>query len=104
MMHPMRKLLASAGIALIFATISASGREPALRSVQREGGPYRLVPGWGTLPNGAVWGEVPGMAIDAGGIRGTAERARSRFENRNLQAAWRTTRCYDRTRAWRGRL
>lgn len=29
--------------------------------------PYRLVPGWGTLPGGATWGEVPGMAIDATG-------------------------------------
>jgi hypothetical protein len=29
--------------------------------------PYTLVPGWGQLPNGATWGEVPGMAIDAGG-------------------------------------
>jgi len=67
MMHPMRKLLAVAGIAVIYATISASGLEPALRSVQREGGPYRLVPGWGTLPNGATWGEVPGMAIDTSG-------------------------------------
>ena len=29
--------------------------------------PYRIVQGWGTLPGGATWGEVPGMAIDAGG-------------------------------------
>ena len=34
---------------------------------QSAGGPYRLVPGWGALPNGAGWGEVPGMAIDANG-------------------------------------
>lgn len=27
--------------------------------------PYQLVPGWGVLPGGATWGEVPGMAIDA---------------------------------------
>ena len=27
--------------------------------------PYKLVPNWGLLPNGATWGEVPGMAIDA---------------------------------------
>jgi len=64
----MRKLLAAAGIALISTAISAFERAPALRSVQREGGaPYRLVPGWGTLPGGATWGEVPGMAIDASG-------------------------------------
>jgi hypothetical protein len=29
--------------------------------------PYKLVPNWGLLPNGATWGEVPGMAIDATG-------------------------------------
>jgi len=29
--------------------------------------PYKLVPNWGLLPNGATWGEVPGMAIDANG-------------------------------------
>jgi len=29
--------------------------------------PYRVVPGWGALPGGAGWGEVPGMAIDANG-------------------------------------
>ena len=29
--------------------------------------PYKLVPNWGVLPNGATWGEVPGMAIDANG-------------------------------------
>src|SRR5580765_2317825 len=28
---------------------------------------YRLVPGWGTMPEGASWGQVPGMAIDAAG-------------------------------------
>jgi sugar lactone lactonase YvrE len=39
---------------------------PATATLQ-EPPPYRLVPGWGTLPGGATWGEVPGMAIDAGG-------------------------------------
>ena len=64
----MRKLLGAAGMVLVCAAISASGKDPGLRSVQREGGaPYRLVPGWGTLPDGATWGEVPGMAIDASG-------------------------------------
>jgi hypothetical protein len=64
----MRKLAAAAGIVLFCTAISASGKAPGLRSVQREGGaPYRLVPGWGTLPDGATWGEVPGMAIDASG-------------------------------------
>lgn len=34
---------------------------------QAQPAPYRLVPGWGTLPGGATWGEVPGMAIDSTG-------------------------------------
>lgn len=29
--------------------------------------PYRAVPGWGPLPDGITWGEVPGMTIDATG-------------------------------------
>src|SRR5262245_2356916 len=57
MMHPMRKLIAAAGIGLFCTAISLSG----------QAAPYRLVAGWGVLPNGATWGEVPGMAIDASG-------------------------------------
>ena len=56
MMQPMRTLLAASGIAICFV-VSTFGQAP----------PYRLVPGWGTLPNGATWGETPGMAIDASG-------------------------------------
>jgi hypothetical protein len=34
---------------------------------------YRLVPGWGAMPEGASWGQVPGMAHDAkGDLRFTA--------------------------------
>ena len=29
--------------------------------------PYRLVEGWGALPAGTTYGQVPGMAIDADG-------------------------------------
>jgi len=29
--------------------------------------PYKLVDGWGPLPSGMSWGEVPGMTIDASG-------------------------------------
>src|SRR4026209_61733 len=57
MMQPMRTVVAAAGIVVICAGIAASG----------QAAPYRLVPGWGALPNGATWGEVPGMAIDAKG-------------------------------------
>lgn len=60
----MRKLLVASGIAVMCA---ASG-QPALHSAQRDAAPpYRLVPGWGTLPDGGTWGEVPGMAIDSAG-------------------------------------
>jgi DNA-binding beta-propeller fold protein YncE len=57
MMQPMRNLLAAAGLTLFCSVIAAS----------EQGAPYRLVAGWGVLPNGAHWGEVPGMAIDANG-------------------------------------
>jgi len=63
----MRKLLATAAVAAFCSVIAVAGEPLALRSAQREGAPYRLVPGWGVLPNGAQWGEVPGMAIDAAG-------------------------------------
>jgi hypothetical protein len=63
----MRSLAATPAVVLICSVI-ALFHAPALRSAQREGAaPYRLVPGWGALPNGANWGEVPGMAIDANG-------------------------------------
>ena len=63
MMQPMKTVMSAIGVTLICSVISG----PALRSAQREGGPYRIVPAWGTLPNGAQWGEVPGMAIDGNG-------------------------------------
>ena len=55
-----RRTLCFVGVCL-FATAAAAGLE------QSSNPPYRLVPNWGTLPNGATWGEVPGMAIDANG-------------------------------------
>src|SRR4030095_11809667 len=57
MMQPMRSVLTACGLVVFCAAIAASCQAP----------PYRLVPGWGVLPNGATWGEVPGMAIDAKG-------------------------------------
>jgi sugar lactone lactonase YvrE len=63
----MRKLSATAALAVICSVISPSGNALAVRGSQSGGAPYRLVPNWGTLPNGAQWGEVPGMAIDASG-------------------------------------
>jgi sugar lactone lactonase YvrE len=62
----MKMPLAAVVIALMCPGILA-GQAPALNSTQGERAPYRLVPNWGTLPNGAQWGEVPGMAIDASG-------------------------------------
>ncbi len=40
-----------------------SGHTP----VETDAGAYRLVPGWGALPAGLHYGEVPGMTIDATG-------------------------------------
>src|ERR1041384_8400376 len=57
MMQPMRNFIAALAAALICSVISTAGQSA----------PYRIVPNWGTLPNGAQWGEVPGMAIDAKG-------------------------------------
>lgn len=48
-------------LVLLPAAFAAVSAQPSA------GGPYRLVPGWGVLPDGATWGEVPGMAIDATG-------------------------------------
>lgn len=58
MMQPMKNLAAAAGIAVCCSVVAVAGRQV----------PYRLVSNWGTLPDGATWGEVPGMAIDADGI------------------------------------
>ena len=52
-------------LALAAAFVIASTGGASLQ--QSQGGPYRLVHGWGALPNGGTWGEVPGMAIDANG-------------------------------------
>lgn len=54
-----RRTLAVLAALWVFSPVPASLQEPAP--------PYRLVPGWGTLPGGGTWGEVPGMAIDARG-------------------------------------
>jgi sugar lactone lactonase YvrE len=67
MMQPMRSLIPAAGVALICSVIYAPQQALARYSAQSGGAPYRLVPDWGVLPNGAQWGEVPGMAIDAAG-------------------------------------
>lgn len=52
---------------LVMTCLVRSG--PALHAREAPEAPdvYRLVPGWGTLPDGASWGQVPGMAIDANG-------------------------------------
>lgn len=53
-----RPTLAVLAALWVFSPVAARLQEPP---------PYRVVPGWGILPGGAAWGEVPGMAIDAGG-------------------------------------
>jgi sugar lactone lactonase YvrE len=67
MMQPMRSLIPAAGVALICSVIYAPRPALARHGAQSGGGPYRLVPNWGALPNGAQWGEVPGVAINAAG-------------------------------------
>ena len=52
-------------LAVAAAFVVASSGGASLQ--QSPGGPYRLVQGWGALPDGGTWGEVPGMAIDAKG-------------------------------------
>src|SRR5436190_17682182 len=54
-----RTLLTLATLGVLFAA--------SLSSQTANAPPYKLVPNWGLLPNGATWGEVPGMAIDAAG-------------------------------------
>lgn len=63
----MRMLIAASTIALVGSLPAVIAQEPGGRSSQSAEAPYRLVPNWGLLPNGAQWGEVPGMAIDAAG-------------------------------------
>jgi DNA-binding beta-propeller fold protein YncE len=46
--------------------VAALASAPVLHS-QAPAAPYRLVPDWGQLPDGASWGQVPGMAIDKSG-------------------------------------
>ena len=55
-----RQTLAVLATLWLLSSASVTLQEPAPA-------PYRLVPGWGALPGGATWGEVPGLAIDAKG-------------------------------------
>jgi hypothetical protein len=59
-----RRLMSTAfsvGVALAAVLVAARG----LRAADS---PYRAVPGWGSLPAGITWGEVPGMTIDKSGV------------------------------------
>jgi DNA-binding beta-propeller fold protein YncE len=55
-----------AAIALL-ATALVCARSTVPLDQQTAPAPYRLVDGWGKLPNGLSYGEVPGMTIDADG-------------------------------------
>jgi sugar lactone lactonase YvrE len=55
----MQRMLRAGAIALSL-TVAAAAQQPGP-------GPYALVEGWGALPNGAQYGEVPGMTIDRNG-------------------------------------
>lgn len=67
MMQPMRKLTAAVVILLAYSAGGPSHDADVVNAQAAASAPYRLVPNWGALPNGATWGEVPGMAIDASG-------------------------------------
>jgi sugar lactone lactonase YvrE len=52
-------------VALAFAAAIAAAATLLAQTYPQ--GPYKLVDGWGALPNGLTYGEVPGMTIDADG-------------------------------------
>jgi sugar lactone lactonase YvrE len=51
----------------LFSVLLAALTVTASPTVPMAQPPYRLVDGWGALPQGMTWGEVPGMTIDASG-------------------------------------
>jgi DNA-binding beta-propeller fold protein YncE len=51
----------------LLASIAAIGLLVLQPSMQAEDQAYRLVDGWGPLPAGITWGEVPAMTIDQQG-------------------------------------
>lgn len=53
----MKRLILAVSLVAIAPTL-----HPDVSSAQQ---PYSLVEGWGELPTGLTWGEVPGVAIDA---------------------------------------
>jgi DNA-binding beta-propeller fold protein YncE len=57
-----RLTLVSGAIALAIVIAVGAHGAPSAQGIS-----YRLVEGWGALPNGLTWGETPGMAIDATG-------------------------------------
>ncbi len=64
----MRSLTAAAVVIVLASVVARPSADADVVEAQAAGSPpYRLVPNWGTLPNGATWGEVPGMAVDASG-------------------------------------
>ena len=57
----MRAFITTASIAAV-ALVAVLGAAAAVDAV------YRAVPGWGPLPAGMEWGEVPGMTMDKNGV------------------------------------
>ncbi len=56
----MRRLIAPLGLVACLA-FAAGGRSTVAQSA------YKAIPGWGRLPGGESWGEVPNISIDAKG-------------------------------------
>lgn len=59
----MQRAVFAAALVVAFVAAPVAPRTVAAN----DGAPYRLVDGWGPLPAGVTWGEVPGMTIDADG-------------------------------------
>jgi DNA-binding beta-propeller fold protein YncE len=53
--------------AIVLVALAALLAVPSFPLAQHLSAPYRLVDGWGALPDGLSYGEVPGMTIDATG-------------------------------------
>src|SRR5262249_59729890 len=51
----------------IFIAVLALAVTTLQRPMQAEDQAYKLVDGWGPLPSGITWGEVPAMTIDKEG-------------------------------------
>jgi DNA-binding beta-propeller fold protein YncE len=64
---PARRSIVAAALMCSAAAVLVASLAPRLAAQSGGPAPYRLVEGWGALPAGVTYGEVPGMTIDADG-------------------------------------